>query len=341
MMYGLDFLGIAKYPDVALREFPEGWALGAFAVEFGDAYSAVEAIVRSGRCPHVRIQLTWSRENHTYTDKHFEIAKRQAVRYERMAVLNPSVKFELSTFCEHKLRDPDRYHDKIAALAPHCQIVNSVWKGALSKKYKNEVHGLAGAVKGPCNYSFDGTGCVDADVKTIKETHKNCEVFFFWTYQFNGNRNGSTTDDKGKPLPYIEPTNRLFWPTSPLIDSVIYQKNEKGKTKLPKGYTLKSHADQQVPKPPPGSRELKPLILSPKKINRYELVAANGQVIAVTGAPSPYRDGRYRYYFADFGYQLAEKAIRIQGSPVVKVREGGKVIGTVNPAFRENEYRKK
>jgi hypothetical protein len=339
-MYGLDLLGIAKFGDVAFREYPEGWALGAFAEEFGfsNAHKWVKAIIETGRCPLLRMQLTWSRQNHTFNDDHFKIAKKQAAVYEALAVANKKTVVELSTFCEHNLDNPDRYHDEIARIAPHCRIVNSVYKGKLSKKYKNEVHGPTGAPRGAYNYSFDGTGCVDADVAATRRAHQKCEVFFFWTYQFNGKRNGSTTDDHGKPLPYIEPTERKFWPTGTLLDSVIYLHRARGKVELPNRYTYKSHSDQQNPEPV--GRELKPVLIAPPKIGRYELVAENGQVVAVLPYYGTYKDGRHRYYANEWGFNIAEKAKRIQGHSVLKLRGNGKVVGTLNPAFRQNDYRK-
>ena len=340
MLYGLDLLGAAMFSDVAIREFPQGWALGVFAREFGDAFPTVKRIVESGRCPHVRIQLTWSRNNHVYDDTHFAIAKAEAARYERLAVANPSVKFELSTFCEHNLQNPDRYHDEIARIAPHCTIVNSPWQGAMSKKYKNEVHGGKAAPRGKYNFSFDGTGCVDADIPKFRARHKNSEVFFFWTYQFNGKRNGATLDDNGKPLPYIPPTERKFWPTEDLIDSVIYLHKPKGKPKLDSKTIHKSHSDQQNPEPK--GRELKPVIITPSKSSRLEYVAKNGQVIGTAPYYDTYKKGGHRYYAQAMGFQLAEKARRIQnGDPVVRLRQGNKILGTVNPAHRQNDYRDK
>jgi len=340
MIYGLDLLGAAMFEDVAVREFPRGWALGVFAVEFGDAFPVVKRIVESGRCPHVRVQLTWSRRGHVYDDTHFDIAKREAARYERLAKKHPRVRFELSTFCEHNLDNPDRYHDVIARIAPHCTIVNSPYQGAFSKKYKNEVHGSKLPPKGKYNFSFDGTGCVDADVALFRKRHKRSDVFFFWTYQFNGKRNGSVVGHDGKPLPYIPPQQRIYWPNEELIDSVIYLKNKVGKTRTAKNVLYKSHADQGEGDPDITGRECKPVIITPKSYDRIELVARNGQVIAVTDAGQPFQDGRFRHYCKQWGYQLAEKALRIQKtSAVVRLRANGRIIGTVNPAFREGDYR--
>lgn len=329
MIFGLDHLGLAKYADLAAREHPQGWALGCFANTFGDSLPAVERIIASGRCPFVRVQLVWS-DTHTFAAREVAQAYKEAARWEKLARKYPAVKFELSPFCEHNLRNPDSYLDKIKEIAPSCTPVNTPWKGAYSKKYKNEVHGSnARALSTPYNFSYDGSGCVDADVQAHKAKHKGADVFFFWTYQFNGRRNAN--DPTPRP-------QRKFWPTSGLIDSVIYLHRDKGDQKLESKYLWKSHSDQH--ENPPEPRALKPVLIAPVKAPRAELVASNGQVVAVLPYYGPFSDGRHRYYLGEWGYQVAEKARRIQGgSGVVTLRIAGESYGTLNPAFRANEFR--
>lgn len=338
MMFGLDFLGLPKYADVAIREFPAGWALGAFANTFGDAFPVVREIVRSGRCPHVRMQLLWS-DSHSFSLADMPLAISEAKRYNKLAGNNPKTKFELSVFCEHNIPNPDPWLDQVAAAAPNCRIVNTPYKGALSRKYKNEVHGSSPRPKGPYNYSYDGTSCVDADVMADKRQYRNSEVFFFWIPQFNCKKSMATHDDEGKPLPRIPPKERTVQPSSGQIDSVIYLHNHAGAgITLPKLFLWKSHADQQsetVPEP----RASKPVLICPVKADRFELVADNGQVVDVLPYYGPYKDGRHRYYLGDFGYQVSEKALRIQGHPVLQLRSGRKIHGKVNPAFRAGNFR--
>lgn len=327
-MYGLDFLGLPKYAEVAKDEFPEGWALGAFAVTFGDAYKAVEAIVATGRCPLVRMQLLWS-DSHTFGDSNIPEVKKLAAKYNQMAAKYPNVKFELSPFCEHNLKNPDKYLDITKLAAPLCRPVNTPWKGAFSTKYKNESHGKNSTPKGARNFSFDGYMCVDSDIEDYKKKHASAEVFFFWTSQFNGKKN----DKDNTPRP-----QRKAWPTSELIDSVIYLHRSRGKTGVPKKYIWKSHADQH--ETPPESRALKPVLISPVKASKYELVASNGQVVASLKYYGTYEGGLYRYYLMQYGYQVSEKARRIQGGdPVCSLRVNGKVVGWVNPAYRDGTYR--
>jgi hypothetical protein len=329
MIYGLDFLGLPKYADVAVREFPAGWALGAFANTFGDAFPVVREIVRSGRCPHVRMQLLWS-DSHSFSLADMPLVISEAKRYNKLAGNNPKTKFELSVFCEHNIPNPDPWLDQVAAAAPNCRIVNTPYKGALSRKYKNEVHGSHPRPKGPYNYSYDGTSCVDADVMADKRQYRNSEVFFFWIPQFNQKKNA--TDPTPRP-------QRKVIPTSGQIDSVIYLHNHAGAgISLPSNFLWKSHADQHA-EPYPEPRASKPVLICPVKADRFELVADNGQVVDVLPYYGPFADGRSRYYLGDFGYQVSEKALRIQGHPVLQLRSGRKIHGKVNPAFRAGNFR--
>ena len=105
-MWGLDFLGIAKFKDVALAEFPEGFALGAFSITFGDAVPAVEAIVNSGRCPRVRLHLSW-KDDHKFNISDFANIEREARRIKPLIERHPNFDWRVSGACEHTLKRAD------------------------------------------------------------------------------------------------------------------------------------------------------------------------------------------------------------------------------------------
>lgn len=326
-MYGLDYLGLPKFTDLAVREHPQGWAAGCFAITFGDAFSSVDKLLATGRCPLFRVQLLWS-DVHAFGDKDIPEVRKLAKKYELLKRKYPSVVIEISPFCEHNLAAPDKYLDIVKQEAPSCVPVNTPYKGAMSRKYKNEVHGMAKAPRGAYNFSWDGTSCVDADVEKSKAQHSSAQVYFWWHPAFNGRLN---TNDK-TPRP-----QRKAWPTSDLIDSMIYLKDAAGEVKYPKNYLWKSHADRHST--PPEPRAYKPVLIMPAKAKRVELVADNGQVIASAGPAQPFNDGRFRYYWPDFGYKLAEKAVRIHNKPTAKLVVDGKPMAVGNPAFRGGSFR--
>jgi hypothetical protein len=107
-----------------------------------------------------------------------------------------------------------------------------------------------------------------------------------------------------------------------------YLATVKGETALPKSWLWKSHADQHDV--PPEARAHKPVLLSPVKAKHFELVGDGGAVVGKSGGPQPFEDGRWRYYFPKFGYELPGR---------YELRAGGKVFGVINPGFREGEFR--
>jgi hypothetical protein len=81
------------------------------------------------------------------------------------------------------------------------------------------------------------------------------------------------------------------------------------------------------------------VFITPVDAKRIELVADNGQVVAVMPRTSNFTDGRPLYRLPEFGYLVAEKAIRIHGKPTLRLIADRKEIGVVNPAYREGVYR--
>jgi hypothetical protein len=336
MLYGLDYLAGARYRDVILREHPEGWAAGFFSnVDgFGPSWGVIRDLLSTGRCPLLRIQALWD-DAHQWRPGHEQVILRQIPLANKLKADFPNVEVQFSPFCEHNLKGAalrDLFA-KVRQRAEGLQLVNSPYLGdfLFDANVINECHGTKKSPnRGKVQYSFDGTSAVDANTQKMKDDWNMAHVFFFWVPQFNLRKN---TDDK------TPRAQRKAVPTGQLIDSVIYLHQPKGKTSLGNQHIWKTHADQHNA-PVPEPRALKPVLITPVRANRAELVAQNGQVIEISSKAFPFADGRFRYYFPTFGYQLAEKARRIQnGSPVVSVVVGGKAIGTVNPAFRDGSFR--
>lgn len=332
-MYGLDLLGLPKFAELARKEFPQGWALGTFARTFGDALPHVRAILDTGRCAVVRVQLVWS-DSHQFGVAETAAAIKEARRYEKLAREFPNIKIELSPFCEHNIKSPDSELSKVQDRAPSCTVVNTPWTGGLSAKFKNEVHGTkAKALKGKYNFSYDGSSSVDSDVETVKATHTAADCFYFWVPQFNGRK--STNDTTPRP-------DRKAYPVglsgSRLIDSVIYLSRARGDSRLAKGFLWKSHAEQHD-SPIPEPRAFKPVLICPVKAKKFDLITDNGQSVATLPYYGTYSGGGYRYYAQDFGYLIQEKAFRIQGRGSCKLVAEGKDYGTVAAAFRLGGFR--
>lgn len=313
-MYGLDLLAGAKYKKEAINNLPAGWALGIFAEAFGDAFSVVEAALKKG-CPLVRVQLLWS-DTHSFGDKDIPKLKKLGRQYAPLAEKYRD-KVELSFFCEHNVSNPDKYGDILQSVAPFARIVNCPWKGKLSTKYKNEIHGKLTSLNGPYNFSFDGTNCVDTDMETYKASHKNAEVFFFWWCRFN--LKWSMKDDTPRP-------NRNAKPTKDGIKSIVYLASDKGDTKVLKKWIIKSHSEKHNATDAKGD---KLLIISPIKASEIVL-KRSGRVVGRLKYYGPYSEGGHRYYSASWGYELGKS---------LEVWIGSKQYGVISAGFRDGVYR--
>lgn len=317
MRVGLDLLGMAKYPDIAIKCFPRGWSLGVFCEAFGDPFLAVEKLLQTGKCPHVRFQLLWS-DSHSFGDKDIPRINKLGKRCEQVKQKFPGVDIEISTFCEHNLLNADKYHDITQSVAPSCVIVNTPWKGKLSNKYKNEVHGtMKPPTAGEYNYSFDGTASEDSDIELFKVRHKEADTFFLWSPEFNCRYESNDTT----PRP-----QRKHKPSKELIESIVFLSTYKGDVFLPKKWLWKSHSEN---KGTGDKRANKPVLIAPIKTKEIVL-KRNGKIIHKLPYYGRYEDGRSRYYASIWGYKL---------NGICEIWANGKQVGTVNPGFREGQYR--
>ena len=188
MIYGLDLLGIAKYPNRARRFFPKGFALGAFSNAFGDAIPAVRGVLDTGNCVRVRIHLAW-KDRHDFSKLDFLSISKEAKRWVPVVKAYPAIDWQFSGACENLLGKGDA-----AALAV---LVQGILPGTYVQSGKsllqgeriiNECHGNLAVPPedGQFNYSFDGNTPTRHDVRAQLEGFSGATTFFLWASRFNG-----------------------------------------------------------------------------------------------------------------------------------------------------------
>ena len=325
-MWGLDYLGGAKFQDALINAHPKGWAAGFFLNTFGDAWPTVIKLAATGKAPVIRVHAIYE-GNHLYSgSKHDPIIKQEAEKCAKVQKQFPSVIFQFSPFCEHTMTK-FQFKAVVGMLKSYgLMVVNNPMKFMQIKDMINECHLSKKPMEGKYNFSLDGDSAVDCDIEEYKSIHKSAGIFFFWNCQFNGRRNDN--DTTAIPL-------RKFYPDESLIRSIAYLSNDKQKTNLKLPYTWKSHAEDSG-----DGRANEPLLLAPETVSNVDLLLDDGSVLATAPKyPKPYVDGRQRYYFSMAkGFELANKAIKRQGHPVCKIRIADKIVGKVNPAFRDGSY---
>lgn len=319
IMYGLDLLGVAKFANIAKEAFPAGWALGCFSNTFGDARPAVDWILRTGRCPRVRVHLLWH-DNHRFTASDIPEAAKEARKWRDLMRKHPLIEWHMSGACEHDMGPTlaAKMRDAVLEVLPKATYVNTPMQRYSLSDCITETHAIEN-LKGAYNFSFDGKSAVDSDVTKIKAALSDAETFFFWVPQFNLRR--SVNDNTPRP-------QRTVRPTEELIRSVAFLATDRGAVKLPSRWLLKSHAEDTG-----SSRSNKPCFIIPIKTSRVTL-KSQGRIIAKAPYFGPYSDGRYRYYCSDYGYQIAMRT-----EFPIEVWVSGKKYGTCSPAFRQGGFR--
>lgn len=357
MNYGLDYLGGAKFKQVILEEHPSGWGAGFFTKVYEDdsykrvvwdAYSAINELAATGRAPFMRLAFAWCNDHNfkkSFINKH---VREEAKRFKAVFAAYKNIKFYISLVHEHRLNERE-WNDLANIVKEELQgisnyeLVNTpeTRKGFVSKTLLNEYHGADTSPRGGrCAFSHDGVNAVDTNMQEYKKNYSRAEYFFIWNCQMNGRRKADDTTPR---------KDRKHYPVNKHIDSFIYLHTDPGAYKFPRDCIGKSHGDQSEKNAKPQGKDCKPVFLAELKSNikpnRITLKTRNGQTVATSTPRASWDDEKnrkqlgWRYYMPEWGYEIAEKARRIQGDPVCDIFADGKKIGTWNPGFRAGKFR--
>lgn len=338
MIYGLDVLGLPMFSSIAIKNWPQGFACGVFDSTFGNVWPALNKLAATGKCPRIRVQGPWT--NHAYIPaKHDKAIFAALKKCNELKAKFPHIHVQFSPVCEHNIKGQTLVNllNKCGDASRDVEIVNNPYQGDFSKRFMNETHFNKPVPQsfGAYQFSYDGISTVDSDIEKDKVTHKDAQVFFMWHPSFN--MKYRTQTDKEQPKNVIKndtspPKDRVCKPTAELIQSLAILSVSKGETNFPKGWTGKSHADRS--QTPIEKRAYKPVYISGSPTEKYEFLKV-GKV--KSSPPEPFNDKNtgkllgWRYYLPIYGYQIANKVVDITGN--------GKVLGTVNPAFRDGKFR--
>ncbi len=330
----MSYLAGAKYGSVIKKAHPDGWGAAFFTEKkiFGEPDEVINDLLAEGHTPIIKLNTMW-KDDHNFKPSDFKAILAEVKRLLPLMHKYPRITFYINYATEHNYnkQNADSIIKQILAIVPaNVQVINNPYTGALvtpTDRVLNEVHGPSAKVpQGRFSFDYDGIGTADSNVTKTKDKFRNAEIISFWEPQFNCrvNANDKTPRPQRKGCATVE-----------LIQAVAYLWNNKGPTDFPGKRLWKALAERH--NTPPESRAHKPVVLVPEKVQKLELLTDNGKVIASSGPAQPYVDGRNRYYFNEYGHVLSEKAIKAHGNPRLRVRAGKKIIGKVNPAFRDGD----
>lgn len=206
---GLDLLGVARYPDTALRALrqigrpvPIGYFV-KFPDGFGDPFDfVVKAVTEKLSLVH-RAHGSWA-DNHRPED-HFERTRIEAKRYDYLALHEP-VDLYFDSGCEHRNNPRHKKLQKIlAADCPHLIITNNHDDAKFLPRRINEIHGRRPSKpNGPYIVSPDGDSMKGFPWKGYNRRYLRALIRFWWSWHCNGREDM----DDHTPRP-----DRTEWPT--------------------------------------------------------------------------------------------------------------------------------
>lgn len=323
MIISVDTLAGVKYPEVTAK-LPKRYGTGYLWEHFGLARKEIEADLKLGR-PIVRVQGLWAGISHDYTDDHRARSLKIANALNAIGKAQGK-KIYYSPFCEHKKKADYmakllwEIKGKFEYLIP----VNSPIRGGeWVIGFINEIHHNdkpAGMPKGEFIFSMDGLHQPDCDITNYTHylTNPNCIAFYVWALQHNCKRNAKDATPAKQ---------RKCKPTHDLNMSLIFQlETQKKKVKLAEGHIIKTHSEQHNDVDPRANKlvYVGPKGSKPKSVRVGKLELTNNGF-----TPD---DNRPVFRSSHWAYKLGR---------VVRVFVDGKVVGTVDQPFRENEWREK
>lgn len=265
-------------------------------------------------------------QEHNYGDKDVKGIKNLGEKLSSFFNRYSGITIYWSPFTEHNLNNFDKYGDIAQAACPRCIIVNSVYRGSLSTKYQNEVHGSHIKPTGKfllpgVSYSSDGSNSPDQNFSKIFKDYQDAKFVCGWTWSFNLFYGSSDTANRDTR---IKEAN-IRKPDKDLIQSILYLfTRPSGMSLAPEIYLIKSHADNHGPTDTKGN---KLLIISTINSDYVELKDSSGHTAAKLTKYGAFDGCRncIRYYWDRMGY-LAGKFLSL----IIK----GKKYGDVDPGFR-------
>lgn len=345
MIKGFGCLGLAhrKYKlNSIINAVPTHWAIVAFDHPFGDVAPKIKKLINVGY-KTFEIQCWWDDNHKIAPINHTE---KKAKKWGKIARENPNCTFYLSHSCEYNEPDQQKVMERVRIVqkhAPNCIVVNSVWRGATIPGVITERHGDVNVGPGQI-VNTDGTNHYDIDAQRWYDQNQDALMIVVWGYR----QNLREIPDPGQPVP--KPNQRTAAPSIEYNRSLVRLLSPKDtvNTDIKKPEFYKSHAEddqEQNPSTPDDPRENKPCFASKQKADKAIILAANGKEIGVFKRFGSPISGCWRYYAGTpggirmYGYEIAEKAVKVSGSEIVSIKVGKKIYKNINPAFREGYFR--
>ena len=342
-------LGVVCYESAVIKAVPKSFRV-AVLLKWGkkDSLKTIENLARAGFAG-IDVGLAAFDYSHRYPLTLVPGVLKDAKRIEALAAKYPRVEFRICPFWEHnhKKADIESVFKKLIAAAPHCKMLNVIWKGSETSLAATEIHLpdskpkkkplLPGYTVCTDGFGGDGKGNIaDADVQAILARYSDAECHSIWSFGMNGKfgykdlRSIDERDDYAS-AEYLSGHIKLLGPREGVAPGVV------------KGQLFKAFADDHDA-PDSDSKDNKFLCIFSAK-GTAEVIDSKGKVIEKLQRVLPdYKsnddlNGCARYYSKRYAYQLADIARKNTGSNMIQVRVGKSVTKPSDGRFRSGRFK--
>lgn len=334
MKKGQDFLGINHYYRTAVLAARPNEPVGMFLTTFGNARPTLERMARSRKFSEIVVHLAPFDRSHRYPINSLRKQLLADARFCDALAARAGQQIWISPFCEHnhKAKDMRDLFRELKQVAPHCLMVNSIWKGEEVDGTITEIHieKTAALPKVPKNQfivSFDGCGSTgtgdmpDVDVDAIMQRYSRALHIRAWNFRYNGKFGNKDTTDLSKRkhwpnIKYIRGHRALL---DPREGSITWGRNE-----LEKPFA-DDHGDAEP------AKDNRLMCILPK-VNKpsVRVFDSKGNQIDVMRRYRPDHSGEPRgprYYSSKYAFQVAEIAFKNTGSYLIRIENSALTDG--------------
>ena len=337
-MKGIDTLASTLYWRMINKVVPPHIATSCLMTSFNrrignvkhTGWRAVKGMADAQR-KHIKVVSQWE-DSHNFNSRNIDKAIKHANKLSNIADRFPNTAFSFTPFLEHRKKAAwlkPVFAEMKTILGPNIWIINSPinqgganvqMEGVLNERHHTAI--ASGELKNPqglYSFSHDGEDMLNTDIQKTKDRYNDSQFYWAWIPQCNLKK---TLDQRIKRE---DRHPRTIYP--PLLKAMVHiLENDKGDgCNLPVGAVWKAYAEQHKDTPTSKDRDNKPVFISPR---RYPVVKVGTTPMVYTGQ---LHDGRHVYRMKRFGFRVGH-TVELRG------RTGG-VIGTINPAYRHNDYK--
>lgn len=300
---GPDILGLAKQPiSMIAQEVPPNTVVGVLAGTFGPVIKPLERLINEsqGRVIGYRGHLgngTCLRNRvcgpGEFAPNDFKTMRKRASDFHDLNLRHPELKCFLSPYLEHDEKNKatvNRWVKIIREAAPECTVVISAFTGFRPKGpgILQEYHG--NNAKGDV-ISNDGVSLFDSNSPKYRD--QGSIIVFGWIHRFNLRVSGEKS--------FTPPQKRKWQVTRDNMIQVrrLLQPEESkpvvaGCKDIAKPNLWKSNSEDYGTNP--DGRGDRPLFISSKKINQYQITDIGGSTVGCASYFGNFDGGGYRYY---------------------------------------------